>query len=205
MELLWYPHDALRNKCLPLTMEQITSEGFRQVVSRMFLIMYRLGGVGLAAPQVGFNLNLLVGNPDGRANHESSAFVLINPTVTPIENTLSTLEEGCLSFPGIYAPITRHDKVNVSSLDVNGNENEFEVAGFLSRIIQHEYDHLNGTLFIDRMNVEARQNIDDSLMGHVNRVRQIRKKREKEAKKARAEAKKKADAKKRRKLKRKKR
>lgn len=186
-DLIWYPHDVLRNKSVPLTLEQVKTDSFRQILSRMFLIMYRLGGVGLAAPQVGFNVNLIIGNPDGREFHDSSSFALINPLVTPSPcHRLVTQEEGCLSLPGIYAPVTRPDKINVRFLDISGVEEEFQIGGFTSRIIQHEYDHLNGIMFIDLLDKSTLESINDTLEGHLNKVKSVRNRRARLAKKERA-------------------
>lgn len=175
MSLLWYPHEFLRKTALPLTLEEIQSEEFRTKISKMFAIMYWRNGVGLAATQVGWDARVLIGNPDGRPNHDSSAFVLINPSFLSTTSNAIVMEEGCLSFPGIYAPVERHDRIHVKTINVHGEEDDFEVDGFLSRIIQHEYDHLDGVLFIDKLTKEDRKSIKSALSTQVDFTTEHRK------------------------------
>ena len=117
--------------------------------ARMFEAMYEFEGVGLAAPQVGIELELLVLNPAGSAQDRSGELVLVNPTVRS-KKKMDWGEEGCLSFPGIYAEIERHQEVVLAYQDLEGAEQELAAEGFLARIILHEIDHLDGILFIDR-------------------------------------------------------
>ena len=119
------------------------------VVERMFEVMYEEEGVGLAAPQVGSNFRMMVLDvpmDDG----ENFRGAVINPEILETEGKQEG-EEGCLSFPGIRETITRHDRIKVRAKDIYGETMELEAAGLLSRAIQHELDHLDGVLFIDRM------------------------------------------------------
>jgi peptide deformylase len=166
----------------------------------MFSIMYYRGGVGLAAPQVGWNASLFIANPHGRAYHNTHGQVFINPSIVGLGDTVIE-KEGCLSFPGIFADVERNERVNIrySTMAKDGVEEEY--SGFMARIIQHEYDHLNGILFIDRLTEEAKKLLKPKLDSHRERVRRIRKKRNKRQREA--EARKKNRAEKRRKQRRK--
>lgn len=167
LEIVKYGHPALRQKGAPI--EEITPE-IRQLIKDMFETMYAAAGVGLAAQQVGKALQLTVidvrevkDRPstleiDGRAvpAAEHMPMVLINPVIRPFGDP-ATGPEGCLSFPEVYADITRPERVEVEALNADGKPIHFVAGGLLSRAVQHETDHLNGILFIDRMagNVKA--------------------------------------------------
>jgi len=107
--------------------------------------MYAEDGVGLAAPQIGISKRIAV--VDIR---EDNKIVLINPEII-VEEGKSVMKEGCLSIPGEIGDVVRSEKIKVKSLDRKGNEIEFEAEGFEARAIQHEIDHLNGILFIDKV------------------------------------------------------
>ena len=115
----------------------------------MFEVMYEEGGVGLAAPQVGVNVRMLVLDVP-MDEEEPFHRVLINPEVIRTEGTQKG-EEGCLSFPGLRESIVRDADITVRAQDENGDVFEFEADDLLSRAVQHEIDHLNGILFIDRL------------------------------------------------------
>ena len=120
----------------------------------MYTLMYKSQGVGLAAPQVGLRKRILVVNPTGEPQDE---FALVNPTIVDRSGPLTVAEEGCLSFPGIYADIQRPECCKVEALSANGETVEHEFDGFVSRIVQHEYDHLEGVLLVDRMSPADKQ------------------------------------------------
>lgn len=143
-----YPTPVLRKEAAPV--ESFDDE-LIQVVEAMFRRMYLSKGVGLAAPQVGIGKRILVINPSGEEEDKSSELALINPTITERFGDPDTSEEGCLSFPGIYAEVTRPEKCIVVAKNVAGEEFEIELEGFPSRVVQHEYDHLQGILLVDRM------------------------------------------------------
>ena len=115
------------------------------LIDNMFEIMYAEDGVGLAAPQVGISKRIAV--VDIR---EDNKIVLINPEIIAEEGK-SIMEEGCLSVPGETGDVVRSEKIKVQSLDRNGNEIKFEAEGYEARAIQHEIDHLDGVLFIDKV------------------------------------------------------
>jgi peptide deformylase len=105
-------------------------------------------GVGLAAPQVGLRMRLMILNPTGNAE---DALALVNPAIVGRAGPPALFEEGCLSFPGIYAEVERPELCTVEFQDTDGQRRRLEASGFQSRILQHEHDHLEGVLLVDRM------------------------------------------------------
>jgi peptide deformylase len=126
----------------------------RQTVVQMLQTMYTADGVGLAAPQVGLNKQLIVIDSEPE-NPAVPPLILINPEIKKQGNVLAKDQEGCLSVPGVYMDVVRPEVVEISYKDENGRPCHLKADGFLARIIQHEMDHLNGVMFVDR--------IDDSL------------------------------------------
>ena len=110
----------------------------------MVLTMKKAPGVGLAAPQIGKSIRLII------VDHTPEPFVLINPKIKKHSLRRDTLEEGCLSVPGKYGLIKRYKSVQVKAQTLDGKPFELEAKGFLAEIFQHEIDHLNGTLYIDK-------------------------------------------------------
>ena len=114
--------------------------------------MIETRGVGLAGPQAGISLRIFVASPDtSRAN----AKVYINPTINPA-GTVEAIEEGCLSLPDVYGKIRRHNKCTVTATGLDGKEFVEEADGLLARILQHEFDHLEGILVANRMGTVAK-------------------------------------------------
>lgn len=145
-DLTLYPSPVLRKAAEPV---EAFDEELRAIVDAMFERMFESQGVGLAAPQVGLKRRILVLNPSG---DRAEDLTLVNPTVIVDKGSRKErFDEGCLSFPGIYAEIERPDRCRVEAFDVHGQAIEGEYEGFASRIIQHEYDHLEGVLLVDRM------------------------------------------------------
>lgn len=140
-----YPDPLLRKESDPV--EAFDAE-LSRIVEGMFARMVASKGVGLAAPQVGLKKRILVLNPSGET---ADNLVLVNPTIVERFGPITLHEEGCLSFPGIYAEIRRPEACSVKAFDGMGNAIEQTYTGFVSRIIQHEYDHLEGVLLVDRM------------------------------------------------------
>jgi peptide deformylase len=122
------------------------------LAARMFQLMREHRGVGLAAPQVGENLRMFVMNHTGEPADDR---VYINPELSEAEGT-DEAEEGCLSLPGINAKIIRDKSMKMRAQDLEGNWFEQTASGYLARIWQHEFDHLNGTMIIDRMGAVAK-------------------------------------------------
>lgn len=138
--------------------EDITPEypGLEKLIADMWETMYNSDGVGLAAPQIGKSIALIVidGSPAAESCPEckDSRMVIINPELEVIGDVEPvTRDEGCLSLPGMSEPVKRFEHVRLNWLDENFEEHEQEFTGFLSRIIQHEFDHLLGTVYTDRV------------------------------------------------------
>ena len=128
-------------------------DNIRQLVKQMLQTMYSADGIGLAAPQVAVNKQLIVIDCEPN-NPDTPPLVLINPKITKYSNELSKCEEGCLSIPGVYLEVTRPEAIEVSFKDENGRPRKLKAAGLLSRAIQHEMDHLGGVMFVDRVENE---------------------------------------------------
>nr|GMC93520.1 peptide deformylase 1B, chloroplastic [Ipomoea batatas] len=128
----------------------------------MFDVMYRTDGIGLSAPQVGINVQLMVFNPVGERG-EGEEIVLVNPRVTRYSRKMLPYNEGCLSFPGIYADVERPDSVKVDAQDINGARFTVGLTRLPARVFQHEYDHLQGILFFDRMSDEVLDTVREDL------------------------------------------
>ena len=143
--LTLYPSPVLRKVAEPV---ESFDEELQQLVAGMFARMVASNGVGLAAPQIGLKKRVLVLNPTGEPEDD---LALINPKIVDRMGQKESMEEGCLSFPGIYGRVERPDRCKVVAQDVSGNPIEAEYEGFVSRIIQHEYDHLEGVLLVDRL------------------------------------------------------
>lgn len=122
------------------------------------LLVNRTDGIGLSAPQVGINVHLMVFNPVGERG-EGEEIVLINPKVSRYSRKIVPFNEGCLSFPGIYADVERPDSVKIDAQDITGERFAFNLTGLPARVFQHEYDHLLGILFFDRMSDEVLDSI----------------------------------------------
>lgn len=147
MEVLVYPDPVLRRGGQPVT---VFDPALRELAERMLAAMYAEGGVGLAAPQVGVERKLLVLNPSGDAADRAGELVLLNPRITRKKGR-EFGEEGCLSFPGIQAEVERWVTITVAYQDLQGAERTLDAEGWLARIVQHELDHLDGVLFVDRL------------------------------------------------------
>jgi len=142
LEIKEYGEPVLREKALPV--KEITPE-ILNFIKDMAETMYADSGVGLAAPQVGVSKRIII--VDGE---EDGLIVLINPIIVKSEGEVVG-EEGCLSIPGIYSQVKRSSKVTVKALNENGDSIEITKEGLTARALQHETDHLNGILFIDRI------------------------------------------------------
>lgn len=125
-----------------------------RLVPTMLATMYKAPGIGLAAPQIGVSLRLVV--LDLVPNGEPAPMVLINPEVTQVSTQLVAREEGCLSLPGQYAEVTRPAEIAVGFEDRDGKRHTIEAEGLLAACIQHEIDHLDGILFVDHLSALKR-------------------------------------------------
>ena len=163
MKIVQYPHPALRTRCKPLT---ALDEGVRTAAARMLELMYKEEGLGLAAPQVALDYQMIVINFDGDPENKELELVAINPVLVEGKGVEKD-REGCLSFPGLYQDIRRHKTVKVQFYGLDGNLHEMTCSDLAARIWQHEIDHLHGTLFIDKMGPLARQSSKRQLDGFI--------------------------------------
>ncbi len=152
-EILTYPNKFLRQPTQPVT--EITDD-VHTLIDDMIETMYDEPGVGLAAIQVGANQSIIVYDASP-SEEERQAQVLINPEIVTSEGQQLSEDEGCLSVPDFRADVQRATRVRVTGLDRNGQSLDFEADGFLAIVLQHEIDHLNGILFIDRISVLKRE------------------------------------------------
>lgn len=125
-------------------------DSIRELAKEMLQTMYSSHGIGLAAPQVGVNKRLIVVDTDPE-NPNHGAMVLINPEITQFGKELCGFEEGCLSIPGVHLDVMRPDVIEVTYRDEFGKPKRIKASGLLSRVIQHEIDHLDGVMFVDRV------------------------------------------------------
>ena len=133
----------------------------KELVANMFETMYSAEGVGLAAPQIGLSIQLLVIDGDVLSQNypECEGFkrVMINPEILEHSSETISIEEGCLSFPGIHEKVARATKIRIAYLDENFDKQEETIDGFAARIVQHECEHLDGRVFIDNISPIRRQ------------------------------------------------
>lgn len=144
LKIIHWPDPRLKAVSKPVT---TFDEALAALAARMLVLMREHKGVGLAAPQVGLNLRLFVVNHTGQ---EADARAYVNPELLDPDGSEEG-EEGCLSLPGITTSILRSQRIRIRAQDLQGRPFEQTESGYLARIWQHEFDHLNGTLLIDRM------------------------------------------------------
>jgi len=152
-ELVLYGDPVLRQTAKPVV---AFDADLRDLVEEMFEIMYAEEGVGLAAPQVGDSRRVFIVEIPEDDETEGVQLVMVNPVLTSKTGS-DVAEEGCLSIPGIREKVERAERVFVTFRDLDGVEHEIEAEGFLARAIQHEQDHLEGVLFIDRLSPMRRR------------------------------------------------
>jgi peptide deformylase len=144
-----YPDPVLRMEARPV---EEFDDDLRRLVTRMTTLMKEANGVGLAATQVGVLRRLFVFVPE-----EEKVGVVVNPRLTVTDDELETDDEGCLSLQGVTVPVERPLSVRLDGRDENGQEVSFDLEGLAARIAQHEYDHLDGKLIVDRTTPEGRR------------------------------------------------
>src|SRR5690606_8475019 len=149
-------HPVLRQRARPLAPEELGSDRIRALVDDMIDTMHDYGGIGLAAPQIGESIRLAVieipGGPTRYGVVEPLPLtVLANPTIEVLDETSAGFWEGCLSIPGLRGYVERPQHVRVEYVDLDGKPHAKELVGFLATVFQHELDHLDGTLYIDRI------------------------------------------------------
>lgn len=166
--LTLYPEPVLRRVATPVA---AFDDELRATVRAMFDLMYASNGVGLAGPQVGLQQRILVLNPTGDVAKADQELALVNVQIVDRMGDETLYEEGCLSFPGIYAEVKRPARCRVHAFSPNGELIDREYSDFTSRIIQHEYDHLEGVLLVDRMSPADKQRHKAALQTLVDKYR----------------------------------
>ncbi len=159
MRIAKYPHPILSYRSKPL---RKIDQGLRDIVAEMFELMYEFKGVGLAANQVELPYRLVVINPSGDPAIKEEERVLINPTILKRKGRQYG-DEGCLSFPELYAPVERADEIEFQAIDLQGQLQTYRWKGFYARVVQHETDHLNGRCFVDQVSSAARLELKSAL------------------------------------------
>jgi len=144
LHLTYYPTPSLQQRSADLPHGQISAPEIQELIGQMEETMRHSKGVGLAAPQIGQNIRLCI------VETQTGPMALINPKIVRRSLRKNTDLEGCLSIPGVFGNVRRHSKIVVKALDRDGQPLKFTARGFFARVIQHEVDHLDGVLFIQR-------------------------------------------------------
>ncbi len=168
LQIVLYPHPALKWKSRDVT--RIDAQ-LRQWVADMFRLMYEAKGIGLAANQVALPYRLFVINPTGDPDQPEHEQVFINPEIIR-RNGSAEAEEGCLSLPEVFGPVTRAERIVVETFDLNGQSLQMELEGLAARVVQHECDHLDGILFTDRVSADTLRELQPLLDDFTRRFRQ---------------------------------
>lgn len=158
MEVICYPHPTLRYPAKPI---QRVDKELRELIAEMFRLMYENKGVGLAANQVGVPLRLFVMNEAGKLG-QGKELVFLNPVISKPRGN-EEMEEGCLSLPGVNANVVRPKTIFFNAYTHTGEEVKGDISGYMARIVQHEVDHLDGVLFVDRLAPSVRNSIDSDM------------------------------------------
>jgi peptide deformylase len=174
LEIVQTGHPVLRQQARPLTPVEIAGKEIQKLIESMRKTMYEAPGVGLAAPQIGLSLQLAVIEDREEYHKEVAAeqlrererrpvpfHAIINPRITEMSDESAEFFEGCLSLPGFSALVPRARAVRVDFLNERGLKETLEASGWYARILQHEIDHLRGTLYIDRMKTRTFASLDN--------------------------------------------
>lgn len=175
LEITKLGEEILRKKAEPVA--EVTDE-IRKLADDMLETMIEANGVGLAGPQVGKNLRIFVAMADDDVKR-----VFINPHIIKTSEEVEEYEEGCLSIPQVYESITRPSRVTVQALNEKGRPFTLDADGLLARIIQHEYDHLDGILYIDRGDKDFAEKTEAQFKKRAERAAQKAKEKEAKARK----------------------
>jgi len=151
IDILRIGNDVLKEKA---TLVSDIDENIKNIINEMTEILEKKNGVGLAAPQIGERKRIFITKVPGDIIR-----VFINPEIIQTSQELEVYEEGCLSIPGVWANVVRPSAIIIQAWDVKGKVFKIEVDGVLARVIQHEFDHLNGILFTDRLNDKQREKV----------------------------------------------
>ncbi len=149
LKVLTDKNPILRKKSLEIKKDEILK--YKKLAEDMKVTMEEENGIGLAAPQVGQSIRMICINKE--ANDDKDHLILINPKITFQSKDCDTQEEGCLSVPETFGEVKRPNKIRVKALGLNGKKIQIKAKGLFSRVLQHEIDHLDGILFIDKLEV----------------------------------------------------
>lgn len=163
LRIVKYPHPALRAKNEEVTLEELKDGSIAQLAKEMFLVMYAAEGVGLAAPQVGVNKRLMVYNPTGDRKKWLDETVMVNPKIVNYSDAKDIAVEGCLSFPDMDGDVERSKWIKIEALSLNGKKIKRKFEGWTARVFQHEYDHLDGVVYPDRLTEEGKAKVQPRL------------------------------------------
>lgn len=144
LKILTHKHPTVRAQAAPVDAAWFQTPAARQLIADMLETMHAANGIGLAAPQIGQAIRLAV------IAHRDGDLVFGNPVIQDPSSRLMTEEEGCLSVPGVFGLVARHHALTVEYLDAHGRSHTRRASGLFARVIQHETDHLDGRLYIDR-------------------------------------------------------
>ena len=156
MRIILHPNSILRKKTADIDLARMDRKKLRKLAMDMIKTMYRAEGVGLAAPQVGESIRLCVIRKKTSSRYKEMRLnlkddlILVNPHIITRSPETDTIEEGCLSIPNVLVPITRPVWVKLRVFTIEGKQREFEARDFFARVVQHEIDHLDGILIIDK-------------------------------------------------------
>ncbi len=162
MRIIKYPHPTLRHKSKPL--RRVDAE-LKRMIAEMLDLMYADRGVGLAANQVNLPYRVVVMNVESDPTAKDQEYVFINPVIIKRGGGTSEAEEGCLSLPEIYAPVKRSETIELATYNLAGESLQLRLSGLFARAAQHEIDHLDGMLFIDRLSPTAKLSVKDEVEG----------------------------------------
>lgn len=159
LKIVHYPHPTLRHVSKPL--KRVDKE-LHGLVREMFDLMYEANGIGLAANQVDLPYRMFVLNLKSDPDAKDQEHVFLNPVITARKG-MAEGEEGCLSLPGLYAQVKRPEKVTLNAYNLAGEEVNLDLDGLFARAVQHEIDHLDGVLFIDRLSETAALELKEAI------------------------------------------
>jgi len=168
-EIIRMGHPTLRQVARPLALEELSGESLRQLVEDMKETLQAAGGIGLAAPQVNVPVRLAIIDIPSEVSRYGEIptlplTVFINPEIEVLDGEQAGYWEGCLSVPGLRGFVERPQHAIVRAMDLNGNPFELELNGFLATVFQHEFDHLDGVLYVDRLK-DSRMLVFEDLLG----------------------------------------
>jgi len=163
LKIIKYPDPFLKQKCLPVTS---FDKELKILADNMLKTMYESEGIGLSAIQIGVLKRVIVIDI---TEELKKPLILINPVITPSNSKFLEIKEGCLSFPGIYESVKRNEEIAVDYNSIEGKKLTMKATGLLSICIQHEVDHLEGVVFLDRLSGLKRNRAEKKFLKNLNR------------------------------------